>query len=303
MRWLIPDSLPFRRRHTKERAFTLIELLVVIAIISILIMLLLPAVNAAREAARRANCLNNLGQLSLALHSYEYHFESLPAGVTNPTGPIENTPSGNHTSWLVHVLPYLEENVLYSKYDFDAGAYAAENSLVRDAFVATFTCPSSPYEAEGPAVSNYAGCYNDTEAPIDSENNGLMFLNSKIRYSDIYDGSTHTILVGEMRLDDQEELLGWVSGTRATLRNTDTFRRNVFPNRAVRQMEEDVDEDVPPTDPESRLFVGGFGSYHAGDVVNFAFADGSVRSISSSIDGQVFRWLGNRADGEILPRF
>ncbi len=216
---------------------------------------------------------------------------------------MRTQPSGDHTSWLVHVLPYLEEIVLYSKYDFDAGAYADENSPVRDADPIVFECPSSPHESEGPGLSSYAGCYNDTEAPINSDNNGLLFLNSKIRYSDIYDGSTHTILVGEMRLDDRQDLLGWVSGTRSTLRNTGTFRRNVFPNREVRQRQEGIEDDAQPAEVDSRLFVGGFGSYHAGDVVNFAFADGSVRSISSSIEEHVFRLLGNRADGEILPRF
>ena len=89
--------------------------------------------------------MNNLAQLSLALHNYEYHFEALPPGVTNPQGPIENVASGNHTSWVIHILPYLEENALYSAYDLDAGAYAAENSRVRQAALITMECPSSPY--------------------------------------------------------------------------------------------------------------------------------------------------------------
>ena len=139
-------AIPPREFPARPRAFTLVELLVVISIISILILMLLPAVNAAREAARRASCMNNLAQLSLAVHNYEYHFERLPPGVTNPTGPIENTPTGDHTSWLVQILPYLEENALYAAYDFDAGAYAPENARVRQAGVSILQCPSSRHD-------------------------------------------------------------------------------------------------------------------------------------------------------------
>jgi type II secretory pathway pseudopilin PulG len=74
--------------------------LVVISIIGILVALLLPAVSAAREAARQTQCLNNMMQLGLAVHNYEYHFESLPPGVTNPDGPIRNEAQGIHISWI-----------------------------------------------------------------------------------------------------------------------------------------------------------------------------------------------------------
>src|SRR3954451_14542119 len=89
--------------------FTLIELLVVIAIISVLIALLLPAVQAAREAARRVQCVNNLMQLGIALHNYESSYEMLPPGSVNPTGPIVNLPRGYHVSWMVQLLPFIEQ--------------------------------------------------------------------------------------------------------------------------------------------------------------------------------------------------
>src|SRR5687767_9202589 len=125
-------------------AFTLVELLVVIAIIGVLIALLLPAVQAAREAARRTSCLNNLTQLGLATHNYEFHFETLPPGVTNPDGPIRNESQGIHVSWIVKILPYLEQRILADRFDQAAGAYAEVNTPVREAQISALLCPSSP---------------------------------------------------------------------------------------------------------------------------------------------------------------
>src|SRR4051794_1815485 len=259
-------------------AFTLVELLVVIAIIGILVALLLPAIQAAREAARRTSCVNNEVQLALAVHSYEFHFETLPPGTTNPAGPIRNEPNGNHDSWIARVLPYFEENTLFRKFDAAVGAYAPANAPVRAAEINCLICPSEPGETFNQehtiARSTYAGCHNDVEAPIDKDNHGLLFLNSKIRYSDIEDGSSKTILLSEKLLGPDD--LGWVSGTRATLRNTGTQ-----PNWAAGDRSKSLVE-LAEEKPANSLFVGGFSSHHPG-IVNIAFADGSVHALSDSI--------------------
>ena len=187
-----------RQRTT---GFTLVELLVVIAIIGILVALLLPAVQAAREAARRTSCVNNEVQLALAIHSYEFHFETLPPGVTNPTGPIRNEPQGLHVSWIVRILPYMEENTLFKHFDIALGAYAPANAKVRATEISIVECPSEGSEffneTRNIAHSSYVGCHNDVEAPINKDNHGLLFLDSKIRYSEIEDGSSKTLLLSE----------------------------------------------------------------------------------------------------------
>ena len=113
----------------KNSGFTLVELLVVIAIIGILVALLLPAIQAAREAARRSSCQNNLRQLIVGVHNYEFAHEFLPVGVTNETGPIRNEPKGNHMNWLACILPQLDEGARFERLDFSAGAYAEPESL------------------------------------------------------------------------------------------------------------------------------------------------------------------------------
>jgi len=289
---------PRLRGSCHAQGFTLVELLVVIAIIGILIALLLPAIQAVRESARRLSCLNNLTQLGLALQNYDSAHGVLPPGTTDKRGPIPNRPEGNHISWLVHLLPYVEEGNTFKRIDIAAGAYDKTNAAVRAINFPLFACPSyggvyrSPSDAStGPGTwttSNYAACHHDVEAPIDADNHGVMYLNSRVSQRDVTDGTTNTIYLGE-KLGDARDL-GWMSGTRATLRNTGT-PRNTVPFR-----DEEGGRAKPPADD---LAVGGFESAHPG-ICNFLFGDGRTMTIDRSIDPKVFQQLGSRADGQLL---
>ncbi|MEM8733800.1 MAG: DUF1559 domain-containing protein [Planctomycetota bacterium] len=278
-----------RSHRSRVAGFTLVELLVVIAIIGILVGLLLPAVQAAREAARRSQCSNNLMQVGLAVHHFEFGMEHLPSGVLNPTGPIRNETTGNHTSWIVQILPYLEERVAYANYDMELGAYAAENSDVRNHRIDTLRCPSDPASGIRFEVSSYAGCHNANEMPIDDDNNGLLYLNSQVRFRDILDGSTYTRLVGEAAIERSN--LGWVSGTRSTLRNGGSLK-SVGYNY---QTQQSTDQLTQP----AALSVGGFSSFHTGGA-QFVFADGSVQFLSENTDAELLQNLANRADGTLI---
>jgi prepilin-type N-terminal cleavage/methylation domain-containing protein/prepilin-type processing-associated H-X9-DG protein len=137
-----------RGSYRAGRGFTLIELLVVIAIIAVLISLLLPAVQSAREAARRAQCVNNLKQLALAAHNYESAQGSFPMG----NRYIDNTSFFSqslcsNSSWFGHsafnlMLPYIEGNAQYNAMNFSNRANSLTNSTTTYASVATFKCPS-----------------------------------------------------------------------------------------------------------------------------------------------------------------
>jgi prepilin-type N-terminal cleavage/methylation domain-containing protein/prepilin-type processing-associated H-X9-DG protein len=295
-------------RAPSDRAgFTLIELLVVIAIIAVLIALLLPAVQAAREAARRAQCLNNVMQLGIALQSYESSHELLPPGVVNTTGPILDQPKGYHYGWLVQILPFFEQRNVYNHLNFKIGIYETENFTTRTTVIRSFICPSDSSAnpgASGVAMTNYVGSHNDVEAPISATNNGVLFLNSAVRFEDITDGSSQTIFVGEKLNNAPDE--GWASGTRASLRNSGSgINQTATPPFAGTGSGDDDDGDsqvagaraASATDTLS--YVGGYSARHPGGA-NFAFGDGSVRFLKNSINRRIFRLLANRADGEII---
>jgi prepilin-type N-terminal cleavage/methylation domain-containing protein len=274
-----------------RRGFTLVELLVVIAIIGILIGMLLPAVQQVREAARRTACANNLAQLGLAVHNYEFSMEHLPAGVINKNGPIRSEAIGQHVGFLVELLPYIEQRGIANNFDVAAGTYAPANAPARKMVISTYLCPSFSLrmnDDETAGLTNYAGCHHGSETPIDSTNNGVLFLNSKINYGDIIDGSCNTILIGEML--PFADSLGWASGTRASLRNPSEMLDNVDFQQLIRNP------------PASVLIVGGFGSLHPGGV-QFCFAGGAVRFLTQSTDPILLEHLGNRSDGAMMGDF
>ncbi|MHB8897274.1 MAG: DUF1559 domain-containing protein [Thermoguttaceae bacterium] len=282
-------------RQKRQLAFTLVELLVVIAIIGILIALLLPAVQAAREAARRCQCTNNLGQMVLAMQNYNMSHGVYPPGTINQSGPIATETQGYHHNWASQTLPYLEEVTTYRHIDFSVGVYDAKNAEVRKARINVLQCPSSPAErsTEEAALTTYAACQGPVETPIDKDNRGVFFLNSGVAYKDIPDGASHTLFIGEKIVED-DDTLGWMSGTRATLRNAGTqinaeaaqfYRGRVMPQQ--------------PRPDRDKFYVGGFSSFHPGGS-NFSLGDGSVRFLAETTEAELYQQLADRADGKLM---
>lgn len=312
------------RSRNRANGFTLIELLVVIAIIAVLIALLLPAVQQAREAARRTQCKNNLMQIGLALHNYMMAHEMLPPGTQNDIGPIVSQEgAGYHMGWLTQILPQLDQLNVYDHIDFKNSVYDPANLAVRQQRISTLACPSDPSPGGTTASgTSYCGVHNDFETPIDVNQNGVLFLNSSIRFEQIRDGSTNTAFILETQ-QGTGSALGWMSGTRSSLRNA--VIASPIPTAPTSAVTTGQSQAVPEITYQAHAssqasfnsaalrqemansasgveFVGGGGSFHAGGSHSL-LGDGSVRFISSNIDPKTLRNLANRADGEMMKDF
>jgi len=206
-----------------RRGFTLIELLVVIAIIAILIGLLLPAVQKVREAAARMKCQNNLKQMGLALHSYHDNNNRFPAGCAGTPAPG----GGWGFSWMVFILPYVEQDNLYKQLlltDAAAGWTSATNrGVIGNKQLPMYRCPSTPlplntgdgYQNAGGvnpmkptyvAIAGAAGgvAYGGfTESRYSNggggnvSGGGILTVNSAVQMTGISDGTSNTMLVSE----------------------------------------------------------------------------------------------------------
>jgi prepilin-type N-terminal cleavage/methylation domain-containing protein len=253
-------------RPPHRRGFTLIEIVAVVTVIALLVAMLLPAVNACREASRRMQCCRNLVQIGNALFAYQATHRMLPPGVVDSAGPIVNLPNGYHHNWVSQILPYLDQEPLYEGFNYDHSVYHPAHDTVRSVILKVLICPSDPAPIHDGfvAMSTYAGCHGDVEVPISTTNNGMFFLNSRIRYEHLDIGSHEILLVGEKH---REIDLGWASGTRATIRNTDIGLVAPMP---------------PP--PVTNLSVGHFSSYHPGGT-NGLNGDGSVRFLKGGFGG------------------
>ena len=295
------------RASTNRRAFTLIELLVVIAIIAVLIALLLPAVQQAREAARRTQCRNNFKQVGLALHNYHDTSQTLPPGWIGVTSGQPDVSGINGWSWSSRLLPQIDQTPLYNTIDFNSQVAAASNLKPRTTVVTVFRCPSDvgpqtwTIPAAGTstplamiATASYSGVFGKDEVELCNGlvpgapclSNGLFFLNSRIRFADVTDGLSTTLMVGE-RIT--RESAGWFyTWTGVIAGGDDAIVRivgdtDVTPNRDLIRMDE-------------------FASYHTGGA-HFVLGDGAVRFISSNIDLGVYRNMSSRASGDIVGEF
>lgn len=269
-------------------------------------------------------------QIGLALNNYLMAHEVLPPGTQNATGPIQSKEGGGyHMSWVTQILPYLEQQNVYNHIDFTKSVYDTVNVPARQQKISMFVCPSDPGSSISAvaAVTNYCGVHNDFETPIDVNQNGVLFLNSSIRYEQIRDGSSNTIFVMEAVLNTGSDL-GWMSGTKATLRNaviknpgstqpaptTDSQDANGTPPAIVeeaiynlhfatnsRGIVPNVRQELADLQ-SGRETVGGPSSFHTGGG-HYLLGDGSVRFISQNIDPKTLRNLAHRADGEMLKDF
>jgi prepilin-type N-terminal cleavage/methylation domain-containing protein len=209
----------------RTSGFTLIELLVVIAIIAILIALLVPAVQKVREAAARAQCQNNLKQIGLALHNYHDTNDRFPPGAAADILPWKTPQTAADkdwgSSWMVFVLPFVEQNNLFSKWQFSGGSgwqNANDNALIRGLVIPNYHCPSTslpewnPYSTTLPGNGGTTGimytCYvaisgSATDAGVKTfgtslySEQGILFAQSKVKMAQILDGTSNTIMVGE----------------------------------------------------------------------------------------------------------
>jgi len=278
------------RRQQRRTGFSFIEILIVLGVISVLVALLLPAVQAAREAARRCKCNRNLAQVMLATQQYEMSFGVYPIGVVNNKRPIIEAPRGYHHSWIVKILPHLDHRNNYNHVDLQRSVYHAANAPVRQLQFEVLQCPSD--YRNGPR-SNYAGVHHDSEAPIDITNNGVFVLNRRIRSVDVTDGLSYTMFFGEKLIDERD--LGWMSGTRGTLRNTGSPINSAPPvnvNIIQAQPRSLAEADRLPPAQRSPA-VGGFSSHHPGGI-QLVNGDGSCNFLSENIDLVTFKVRARR---------
>jgi prepilin-type N-terminal cleavage/methylation domain-containing protein/prepilin-type processing-associated H-X9-DG protein len=333
-------------RSWRRPGFTLIELLVVIAIIGVLISLLLPAVQKAREAASRIKCANNLKQLGLGLHMYHDVFDQFPAALNNHFHVYW------HWSWMAKILPYIEQNNLYREADDWAhntsipvtyngtpgyahwspwggwifGLSEPGQNPALDVEVRLFTCPSETQPRTSivdthtgvhlvMAQTDYLGCNGTNYITRD----GILASNSAVRLTDISDGTSNTLLVGERGAspgltygvwfagcgqldqslppgDDQRGSLDVVIGVREInsgqngYPELDRCPRGPYQFRPPNQ----IRDTTGRINAECDLFH--YWSRHTGGA-NFLLADGSVHFFSYGAD-QVMEALGTYQGGE-----
>ena len=316
----------------RHRGFTLIELLVVIAIIGVLIALLLPAVQAAREAARRAQCTNNLKQIGLAFHNYHDTHGSMPPG----------RKSCCWGTWLVFILPYIEQQPMYDAWnsqadmrnpgiDWHLGYAGVTNTTVTTSRIETYNCPSEINSGERPftnnvATQNYVVNFGNTTEAQHEVFNGIAFGGSPfhdvgcpnvfrdetaeqmpggdptVDFAAFRDGLSNTVLASENRIGVGSDLRGyshWGYGANfVTFFPPNTSQPDVLQSPGYCNYP--FQTNPPCVAATQALPMMKYArSWHPGGV-NTTMGDGSVKFIKDTIAINIWRALGSTRGGEIV---
>jgi prepilin-type N-terminal cleavage/methylation domain-containing protein/prepilin-type processing-associated H-X9-DG protein len=304
-------------RRAKSFGFTLIELLVVIAIIAVLIALLLPAVQSAREAARRAQCINNLKQLGLATHNYLSSQNVFPQGIQwqfNTGAAGQCWTSG---SCLASLTMFLEQINVFNATNFNCNMYNAQNTTISGIGIATLWCPSDPlittqytypagagaldpvilpmrYTSYGANAGEFCifdqtnaivqpNCQASADAsPGEQQMNGIVYYLSHVSLQSITDGTSNTFAWGERahgKFPSYEVNCWnwWTSGNYGDTIFCTTFGINIW-NKAP--FNPNFGLCTVATNPDEHIVS--LGSFHPGGA-NVGFCDGSVKFIKDSI--------------------
>ena len=262
---------------------TLVEALVAGVLILILVGISLPAIQRMRESSRRMNCQRRMTELAVAVSTYQTRMSFYPCGTTANHAPIVNEPSGYHHNWISSILADLNEDSVFESIDFEVSVYDRQNSTTRGLRIPKLICPTSFDLAHN--TTCYAGIHASTETPIDSTNDGFFLLNRTLSEVDIADGLDYTIMIGE-KLSAQDQDLGWMSGTRSSLRNV---------GHAINANRDRI-RGSESSDSQSPLFVGGLASDHPGGVY-IAKASSQSLFVSTTMDHRVLEQLASRSDG------
>jgi prepilin-type N-terminal cleavage/methylation domain-containing protein len=318
-----------RPPFVRLRGFTLVELLVVIAIIGVLVALLLPAVQAAREAARRIKCANNLKQIGIGLHNYESSFQIFPWG--NAYG---GAITGFSPSWSTSILPFIEAQNHYERFDFSQQMDHANNTYAVTQPVKIYVCPSDA-NVRNPILDARCSCcslgnparsmglwYAGSMGPVHcdqcpfcvdqnpSETNpccqgihwgegstapGLFHRWSVgVKLKEVTDGTSNTILCGETLPTQTGHIAAFT-------KNLSLCSTNIPMNLPIKRTEMPVagmsDGTLHNVNPAHRF--NGFKSQHT-NTVQFVLADGSVRGLNPQMDTVIYWGLGTKAGGELV---
>ncbi len=298
----------------RRQGFTLFQLLILLAVLALAFALFLPAVQKIREAAARSQSANNMKQMALAGHNYYDTAGSMPPGV-----------DAKHFSAAAYLLPYIEQGNVFNQIDFKKGIDDKNNATVAAIQIKTFINPMDPVQQVDKDFGSTNYLFNaGGEYPL-KDNDGVFYENSKVKFPDITDGTSNTMMIGETLKGDGGTKAADVRRQNVALKKEDLKDlaeesgvkewkdgKNIAGDRGKSWMDgrflqgtftgtRTLNDEKPDVDCGGVGGLSGLRGISKG--VNVAMCDGSVRYVPMTVSLGVWKALATRNGGEVIPNF